>query len=447
MTLADVRRREASVSDFETGGSGSFTERRHIGYAGKLRNSLTGFVAGVVLIAGSVSSLWVNEERAVTTSRSLHEGAGAVVSVSAGRVAPENEGRLIHVSGPLQTTAELRDPDFGVSVQAAILVRRVEMYQWREHRKTETRRSIDGGDERVTTYSYSKTWSSSPITSGRFKRASDHANPPMRYRGRTVVAQDARIGAFTPGEAVMRKLIAREALAIDDGRILAAVQERMSGQPVMVHDGALYIGADPAAPAVGDIRVTYKVARPPLATLVGRQAGSDIEPYRSRAGKTLLFARPGEVPAADVFADAQAGNRTLTWLVRLAGVAFMFIGFVMLGGPLVALGEVVPLVGSLLGGVGAIIALVMTAVIAPSVIALAWLWHRPLVSLGIAVGGVALAIASRQLAARPRPKPAMQSRRTTGPVAQAPRAKPYPQPLPRRPVVQSDGFGRPDRWR
>ena len=66
--------------------SNSFTETTSVSWFGRLRNSVGGVVIGLLLIIGMVVLLFWNEGRAVTTARSLAEGAGAVVSVGADAV-------------------------------------------------------------------------------------------------------------------------------------------------------------------------------------------------------------------------------------------------------------------------------------------------------------------------------------------------------------------------
>ena len=83
--------------------SDSFTETTSVSWFGRLRRSVGGVVIGLVLIIGMVVLLFWNEGRAVTTARSLAEGAGAVVSVGADAVEAANEGKLVHVSGTVTT--------------------------------------------------------------------------------------------------------------------------------------------------------------------------------------------------------------------------------------------------------------------------------------------------------------------------------------------------------
>ena len=72
--------------------SDSFTETTSVSWFGRLRRSVGGVVIGLLLIIGMVVLLFWNEGRAVTTARSLAEGAGAVVSVGADAVNAANEG-------------------------------------------------------------------------------------------------------------------------------------------------------------------------------------------------------------------------------------------------------------------------------------------------------------------------------------------------------------------
>jgi hypothetical protein len=78
----------------------------------------------------------------------------------------------------------------------------------------------------------------------------------------------------------------------------------------------------------------------------------------------------------------------------------MFIGWMLMMRPLVVLADVIPFLGNVIGAGTGVVALLVTAVVAPIVIAIAWLWYRPLVSAGVLVIGFAIAYAIKTLAAR-----------------------------------------------
>jgi hypothetical protein len=390
-------------------GSDSFTETTTKSWGSRLGESIKGVLFGLVLIGGSCVFLFWNEGRAVQTQRSLTEGASLVISADPARVDPANDGRLVHVSGDLKPGAPLTDPEFTVSATALRLVRTVEMYQWKEESKTETRKNVGGSEETVTTYEYVRVWSESRNDSSRFKRPEGHVNPQMPYRGMSYPSRDATLGAFRPGTNVVDRLPASEAVPLDPS--LATKLAGRIMRPLHMVDGNLYIGETPSSPRIGDLRVSYKVAPPGPTSIIGRQAGTGFADYQTKAGDALLMVRPGTLSAADMFAAAQRENRVLTWILRFVGVLLMFFGFMLILKPLVVVADVVPFIGNILSAGAGIVSLVLTAVVAPLVIAVAWFWYRPLVSVVVLAFGNALAYgfkrwASQRAAARRAAQPA-----------------------------------------
>jgi Transmembrane protein 43 len=383
--------------------SDSFTEVTTKSWTSRIGESIKGVLVGLVLIAGSSWFLFWNEGRAVQTQRSLAEGASLVVPVDAARVDGANDGRLVHVSGDLKPGAALADPAFLVTAAALRLARTVEMYQWKEETKTETRRNVGGSEETVTTYEYVRTWSETRNDSSRFRRPEGHVNPQMPYQSASYSSTDATLGAFRPGTNITDRLPTSEDLRLD--RSLA---DKLTGRvkgPVQVIDGRIYLGEDPSSPRIGDLRVSFKIAPPGPASIIGRQAGASFSEYQTKAGDRLLMVRPGTYSAADMFAAAQRENQILTWILRFAGILAMFFGFTLVFRPLVVVADVVPLFGSILGAGAGIVALLLTAIVAPTVIAVAWFWYRPLVSAAVLAVGLGLAYgfkrwASQRAAAR-----------------------------------------------
>lgn len=104
---------------------------------------------------------------AVRTARSLDEGMELVVSLPVNTVDPANDGKLVHISGPVEDVPLLVDEDMGVAVRAVALERDVEMYQWHESEHTTEHKTFSGSIERRTSYSYSQRWSSHVEVRGR----------------------------------------------------------------------------------------------------------------------------------------------------------------------------------------------------------------------------------------------------------------------------------------
>src|SRR5437764_12420378 len=124
--------------------SDSYTETTRKGWTTRIGESIKGIVLGLVLVVASCVGLFWNEGRAVQTAKSLAEGQSLVVDVDGGRIDPVNDGKLIHVTGTMKAGTATDDAEFGVSADGLRLVRAVEMYQWRQEEKTETRKDVGG---------------------------------------------------------------------------------------------------------------------------------------------------------------------------------------------------------------------------------------------------------------------------------------------------------------
>jgi hypothetical protein len=63
----------------------------------------------------------------------------------------------------------------------------------------------------------------------------------------------------------------------------------------------------------------------------------------------------------------------------------MFVGWGLIFRPLVVVADVVPIVGDILGFGAGLVAFLLTLVLAPLIVAIAWFWYRPLVSIAVLV--------------------------------------------------------------
>ncbi len=385
-------------------GPDSVTEITERSWLQRIGQSVAGVLFGFALIAAACVLLFWNEGRAVTTARSLAEGAGLVHTVAADRIDPANEGKLIHITGTLTAAGPALDNEFGMKSNGVRLMRRVEMFQWTEEQESETQKKLGGGETTKTTYKYSRNWADHPIDSAKFKERSGHSNPQMTYRNRFVVAPQPKLGAFSVPSDLLRNFGTEDRLAVADEQ-LQAIGKRLS-KPVQAVDGVLYVSQDPAQPVVGDLRITFTDVRLQPASIVAAQAGSGLGPYRTQAGGTVELIAAGQVSAASMFKEAQDENRLITWLLRAGGVLAIFIGFNLIMGPIGTIADVIPFLGDVVRMGAGLMAFLCTASVAPVVIAIAWFYYRPLVAVAVLVAGAAVAYGvihwSRGRAAAPR---------------------------------------------
>src|SRR5882672_1707733 len=206
------------------------TDVAQTGWLSRLGRSFAGVLFGFVAIAGAGALLFWNEGRAITTARSLTEGSGVVRAVDAGRIDPANDGKLVHVAGPIAVSGLLLDAEFGMRSNGLRLIRRVEMYQWTEEEVTETKRKLGGSEEKTTTYKYNRTWSDKPVDSAKFRERAGHANPQMTWRERNQLAAQPRIGAFAVPGGLLANFGAEQPLAANDDQ--TAALKRKLDKPV-----------------------------------------------------------------------------------------------------------------------------------------------------------------------------------------------------------------------
>lgn len=359
----------------------------------RLARSFAGVVFGILLVIAACVVLFWNEGHAVKVARSLSEGAGIVKTVAADKADPANDGKLVHVIGALTASGPVLDAEFGMKSEGVRMVRNVEMYQWTEDSESESSKRLGGGETTRTTYKYRRDWVDHAVDSSRFHERNGHTNPHMIWSKRNQAAPNIKLGGFSVPQSMIGRFGDAQPLTVDDAQVQAA--KKHTSKDVAVVDGALYVGKDPGQPAVGDYRITYSEVPRQSASVIARQAtgqaGPAFETYRTDAGGTVALITPGEVPAKDMFKEAQDENRMWTWIIRAGGALGMFIGFCLMMGPIGVLADVIPILGDVVeAGVG-VVALLMTVILAPLVIAVAWFVYRPLIAVIVLVLGGALA--------------------------------------------------------
>ena len=362
------------------------TEIQYEGWFSRIAGSIKSVLFGVLLALASVPLLWWNEGRAVQTQKSLEQGAGEVVSVAADAVDPAHERTLVHVSGQARAEQAPEDPIFHVSQDALRLRRKVEMFQWRENQRTEERKKLGGGREKRTVYEYRAEWTDSAVDSSRFKEPGRQNPPGLPYPNETFEA-DARLGAF--------RLLPEQLELLDDFRTLPTPEEALAQAPPPGYapprrDGnGLYLGVvggvaqAAGGPAIGDVRVRFEAVSPGPVSVVAVQSGDSFAPWQAPAGDSVLLVAAGARTAAQMFDKAQADNTALTWVLRLLGFILMWVGSSLVFRPVAVVADIVPFVGSILGFGVAVLGFVLAALGSSVIVALAWIFYRPL--LGIAL--------------------------------------------------------------
>jgi len=368
----------------------SVVETTERGWFGRLGGSVAGAFIGFLMVVGSIVLLSWNEGRAVDAIIALNAGAKAVRSVPADAVQPTNEGKLVHVSGAVAVPGRLNDPVFNVGHPSALrLERTVEMYQWRQTDENKSEKSVGGSETTTTTYRYVKEWSERPIDSSAFKRPDGHRNPPMPYRSATIEARGARLGAFALDPSLVKQVSAFERLGPDPSAVLPQGFAWVGEQ--------LYRGAVPDQPQVGDLRVGFRVVPVQTFSVVGAQMNGTLTGFPGERGQTITLVEAGTRSADTMFQHAKADEATLTWILRAVGFFVMLFGVLFMASPILWLASLLPFLESLVGAAAFGVAVVVSVPLTLTVVALAWLAHRPLIGAGLIVAGIVLAAVIRRV--------------------------------------------------
>lgn len=370
----------------------SFTEVTRTSLLSRLSGSIIMVPIGILLIIGSIILLSWNESRAVDRMRTLAEGRSLVVSVSSEVLDPRNNDALVHMTGKASSRDILNDDLFGVSVNAILLRRIVEMYQWEEEKKSKTKTNSDGSKTTRTTYSYRKTWSPKIIDSTNFKRTEGHENPgAMMYQSSTQRAEDVHVGAFTLTAPFVNQLDETGQYNLSEENY--ADMDPYARQFFQLQGGRL-VSDTSAQPEIGALRVSFEIVEPTNVSVVGQQKEGRLETFYTSNGEIKML-RHGTMGINQMFAAAELDNTLMTWGLRLGGFVAMWFGISMILGPITLLSGLVPIVGTIINSGIALVSGLTAFVFSGTIIMLAWLSFRPLIGgtifviiVFVAMGGI-----------------------------------------------------------
>lgn len=380
------------------------TEVQTESYFSRLGNSFKGIGGGLLLFLIAFPLLFWNEGRAVKRAKALETGAGAVVSVQADKVDPANEGKLVHVTAKADTKDVLTDPLFKISSTAIRLERRVEMYQWKQNESSKTEKQLGGGTKKTTVYTYEKVWSDKPVNSADFKEAG-HENPGFPFESEKLRANHVTLGDFLLNDSLVDRLGDSRKLPVPaDYKLPATLSgksdaayvhvSRKSSAPSQVSQEQPADNAGDAAltdPAIGDLRISWYAVVPHEVSIVARQTGKTFSAYPVGSESILLIADSVQSAEA-MFQSAQSANSAMTWFLRIAGLVMMYVGLSCVLRPLSVLMDVIPFLGDLIGAGISLISFLIALPCTLVTIAVAWIYYRPLLGIGLLVVAAALIV-------------------------------------------------------
>ena len=390
----------------------AFTETRTTGYGSRLGNSCMAIPMGIILFLVATALLWWNEGRAVHRAQDIKQVAKTAQSI--GDISNANtslDGQLIHTTGTASTEDILSDDLFGIKTNALAIVRSAEYYQWKENEKHETKDKLGGKQEEIITYTYERDWTADPINSSRFKDPDYQGvnNVIWEIEDMRVIASNVSFGTYTLPELFISDIVSKQsdnvsplmisadnpALKQLNENVMKALGENVRPEAAQVKDSLayvhvfgnqVYIGFNPSNPSIGDIRLTFEqlapscnislIAVPTNGTFTTFQAKHDANEYELRVGTWTLD---------QMIKQANDENATLTWILRILGVIVVIAALKMIFGILVTILKLVPFLASIMNLGVSLVCGVLGFVWSLIVIAIAWIFYRPLLGIALLV--------------------------------------------------------------
>lgn len=356
--------------------SDQFTEVTTKSWGSRLMDSIRGLFLGLILIIGSLILLWWNEGRAIHTENDLKDGSKNVVHLQSNLPLPENEDKLVHLTGTVNTADTLNDPDFNIYTNAIALKRNVLFYQWEERSEEKTEKELGGSEKTTTTYSYSKNWVSSKINSNNFKKPEGHINnSAYSYSNSSYEAENVFIDSFKLSKEVIDKISNFEPFPLDSSS---------KNNSYKISSNTIYLGSGNLEnnPQIGDVKISFEVVKSSqLVSIISKQSQNTLVPFVGKNGSTINELMFGEVSADEMFKEAISNNKMITWLLRLLGLVFCISGFMLLFKPLVIIGDFVPFIGSIVGIGTGLVSSILGMIFSFITVAIAWFFYRPIISI------------------------------------------------------------------
>lgn len=233
---------------------------------------------------------------------------GFVLTGAAATPGPAANGRLVLAVGAPKVHADATDAQFGVTVDAPLLLRKVEMFQWNE---------TNFGGQR----NYEMDWFGRPIDSTVFADRARHQNPgPFPISGARFASANVTVAGFKLAPALVDLLPGGESFTPS----LAHLPPNMAAT-FTAHDGTLVTSSDFARPQIGDLRISWQRVVPDDLTVFARDQDGTLVPAHNPAGDAIDQVLVGRYALGDVVAGAPRAPR-FAWAWRILAVLAAWAG-------------------------------------------------------------------------------------------------------------------------
>ncbi|HET6555525.1 MAG TPA: TMEM43 family protein [Dyella sp.] len=269
-------------------------------------------VLGALLLLGGAGLAAMTEQGLLDHRHASDRHGGQIIDVGATGDTQVGHGYLVRVAGPVKVVEAPYDPEFGQRAQVPVLIRHVEMFQWREVRVA--------GD-----IHYELDWVDRPVDSSRFAHPAGHANPErFLVQGKQFDAGQVRLGGYSLSPVLLHALPGSDALTPDMKSLPSNLAASFS-----LYDRYLTTSAKPEQPRLGDLRVSWETVPPQQVTVFAQVDGDQLVPAASAADGKGYDVQVGDRALVDVVPDVPE-SPSFVWPRRIAALLLGVLGALLL---------------------------------------------------------------------------------------------------------------------
>lgn len=376
------------------------------------------FVLGIFILLVTIVVLYFIEDSAVLSYLTREFAKNNYVETASDHIQTENEDKLVLVYGKISTDQILEDTSFNVKVDNCTnLSRIVEMYQWEERRIS---RTVYKGKHKRTEYSYTvkEGWHDYLINSDHFqKHKVEYKNPNvMPYKSGKIAAKNVKMGVYTvlasgienPYSDKIRYLSKEENVELDSSKIKIPFSSAILKDNKILYNyyeeekikktkGVFNVEnisdstkpkrqVDESYPQIGDTRIYYKKNPVCEATILARQSGDKLIPYKSKY-LDIFDAKPGKANIDEILSYNKSGESFAVWFFRIGSYLLFCLGFYLV-------------IFQIKNEKGCLMSLSLSLAVVTGMIAILWFPHHlyfAVISLVLMIIGLILATLSRNM--------------------------------------------------
>ena len=186
-------------------------------------------------------------------------------------------------------------------------------------------------------------------------------------------------------DSVKTVLDSLQAVSDSINKQMANAENKKDLQYIHQASNVLYFGRVPGSPEVGDVRVTFEKVVPAKVTVMAVVDGDSFKPFKAKNGKRFQTLVMGKKSGDEIIDAAKESNNMILWALRIIGILMVIGGLKGIFGFIETILKVVPFIAGIFGwGIG-LVCTVIGIAWSLIIIAIAWLFYRPLLGISLLV--------------------------------------------------------------